>query len=198
MMRADPIGLPGLAALSVGGFAFLIALVAARARRGSEEGERRAARSSRSILGIAVQCVAIFVVAVGIQDVSLDPLSTKALVEAAAVALLMATSVGLFVWASRTMGRNWGLVARTRSDHVLVRTGPFARVRHPIYTALALLLLAIAIALGHSARLILGAPLYALGTALRVREEERLLRTMFGAEHDAYAARVKRFLPEIF
>src|SRR3546814_1930029 len=54
--------------------------------------------------------------------------------QAAAVALLMATTVGLFVWASRTMGRNWSIVARTRADHRLVTTGPFAHVRseeHP-------------------------------------------------------------------
>lgn len=198
MIRPDAIGLPGLAAFALGGIAFAVALIAARARRGTNAGERGAAKSSRSILGIAVQGVAIFLVAAGPQNVTLDPLSAKALVEAVAVTLLMATTVALFAWASQTMGRNWSLVARTRSDHSLVQTGPFAHIRHPIYTALALMMVAIAIAFGHSGRLLLGVPLYALGTWLRIHEEERLLRTMFGATYDAYAARVKRFVPGLF
>jgi protein-S-isoprenylcysteine O-methyltransferase Ste14 len=96
------------------------------------------------------------------------------------------------------MGRNWSVVARTRSDHELVTTGPFAWLRHPIYTALALLLIALSIAYGNAARLILALPIYALGTWLRIAEEERLLRDAFGAAYDAYAARVRRFVPGVF
>jgi len=61
--------------------------------------------------------------------------------------------------------------------------------------AMALLLLALAVGLGAEWRLIVALPLYALGTWLRVAEEEKLLRTAFGADYDAYAARVKRFVP---
>src|SRR3546814_9297336 len=118
--------------------------------------------------------------------------------QAAAVALLMATTVGLFVWASRTMGRNWSIVARTRADHRLVTTGPFAHVRHPIYGAMFLFMLAIAIGLGTWPRLIVAIPLYALGTWQRNMVEEALLRAMFGSDYDAYAARVRRFVPGLF
>ena len=45
--------------------------------------------------------------------------------------------------------------------------------------------------------LILGVPLYWIGTVLRIVEEEKLLRAQFGEAYDAYAARVKRFLPGI-
>lgn len=197
-MTADPIALPGLAALALGFLAFLIALIVARTRRGSSEGERTATRSRRSVIGIAIQAFAIFLVAAGFQNVSLDPLSAKALIEATAVALLMATTVGLFSWASATMGRNWSIVARTRSDHALVTTGPFALMRHPIYTALFILMIAIAIAFGHGTRLLAGVPIYALGTWLRIVEEERLLRAMFGRAYDDYAGRVRRFVPNLF
>jgi len=197
MFHSQPIGLPGLAALVVGFVAFLIALIAARRRRGPRDpGERR---SARSLIGIAVQCVAFLVAGFGIRRAPmLDPLSATALIEAAVIALLMAAAVGLFAWASRTMGRNWSVVARTRSDHELVTTGPFAYLRHPIYTALALLLIALAIAYGNAARLILALPIYALGTWLRIAEEERLLRDAFGTSYDAYVTRVKRFVPGVF
>ncbi|HEU4960286.1 MAG TPA: isoprenylcysteine carboxylmethyltransferase family protein [Sphingomonas sp.] len=193
MLHSQPIGLPGLAALMLGFVAFLVALIAARQRRGPKDaGERR---SARSLVGIAIQCVAFFVASFGVRTARLDPLSTPALVEAVVIALLMIAAVALFVWASRTMGRNWSVVARTRSDHELVTTGPFAHVRHPIYTALGLFLLALAIGLGNEPRLILALPIYALGTWLRIVEEERLLREAFGDRYAAYAARVKRFVP---
>lgn len=193
-MAGDPVGLPGLLALGVGFFAFLAALVAAQGVRASAEGETTARRSRASIVGVAIQGLAIGFTSIGIQ---LDPLSAKALVEAAAVALLMAATVWLFVWASRTMGRNWSIVARTRGDHALVTAGPFAWIRHPIYTAMFLMMIALAIGLGHVARLFIAVPLYAMGTAIRVRIEERLLRTVVGSAYEEYANRVKRFIPGV-
>lgn len=197
MMRAtgSPVGLPGLAVLAVGYLAFEIALLAARRHREPEQG---GVRSRRSIAGIAVQALAFLAVAFGPQQVTLDPLGTPALLQAAIIALLMTTAVALFTWSSRAMGRNWSVVARTRADHQLIETGPFAYVRNPIYVALACLVLALAIALGHTDRLWIVLPLYALGTWLRVSEEERLLRAQFGPAYDAYASRVKRFVPGVF
>ncbi len=190
-----PTGLPALAALALGFFAFLVALIATQLRRAPEEKQRQ---SFRSILGIVIQGIAIAIVAGASWTPTLDPLGAPALCQAAAVALLMAATVGLFVWASRTMGRNWSIVARTRADHQLVTTGPFAHVRHPIYVALFLFMLAIAIGLGTWPRLIIAIPLYALGTWQRIMVEEALLRAVFGADYDAYAARVRRFVPGLF
>ncbi|HEY2712877.1 MAG TPA: isoprenylcysteine carboxylmethyltransferase family protein [Chthoniobacterales bacterium] len=196
-VTGDPVGLPGLLALGVGFFAFLAVLVAAQRRRAAAEGETTARRSPASIVGVAIQGLAIGFTSIGIQRATLDPLSAKALSEAGAVALLMAATVGLFVWASRTMGQNWSIVARTRGDHALVTAGPFAWIRHPIYTALFLMMIALAIGLGHVARLFIAVPLYALGTAFRVRIEERLLRTAFSSAYEEYANRVKRFIPGV-
>jgi protein-S-isoprenylcysteine O-methyltransferase Ste14 len=93
------------------------------------------------------------------------------------------------------MGRNWSLEARTREDHELIVSGPFALIRHPIYTGMFAFLLAMAIAFGHWRGLILGVPLFWIGTMMRVTREEKLLRAQFGTSYDAYAARVKRFVP---
>jgi protein-S-isoprenylcysteine O-methyltransferase Ste14 len=188
-------GLPGIAALALGLFLFAIALVVARARREPERGGRR---DAASIIGIVVQGVAFVVAGAPATRVTLDPLGTAALGAAALVALLMATALTLFVWASATMGRNWSLVARMREDHALVTGGPFALMRHPIYTALGLVVVALALALGHVVMLAVALPVYALGTGLRVRSEERLLHAMFGTAYVAYAARVKRFVPGVF
>ncbi|MGU3317350.1 methyltransferase family protein [Sphingomonas sp. M6A6_1c] len=185
-------GLPALAVLATGLLLFAVALVARRWRRPAERGSRR---DAASLIGIAIQGLGGVIAASGPVRATLDPLGSAALVQAALTAALLAAALTLFVWATAAMGHNWSLVARTRADHALVTTGPFARMRHPIYTALALVVIALALALGHLPRLTLALPVYALGTWLRVRIEERLLHAMFGATYEAYAARVKRFVP---
>src|SRR6185503_7349903 len=125
--------------------------------------------------------------------VGLPAMSPLALGEAAAVAALMLLALGLFISAARTMGANWSIVARMREGHELVTGGVFAHLRHPIYTAMGSFLVAMTIAFGHEYALILALPLFAIGTGIRVREEEKLLRGEFGAAYDDYAARVKRF-----
>lgn len=196
-MPVDPVGLPGLATMMTGFAAFLLALLVARLRR-ARTAETMAARARRSWLGLALQSLGIGITGFGPLLVTLDPESPKALAEATVVGLCMAGAVGLFVWATATMGQNWSLVARTRSDHILVTSGPFAWMRHPIYTAMGLLMVALSIAFGHTAHLLVAVPIFALGTWLRIREEERLLRDAFGAAYDAYAGRVKRFVPGVF
>lgn len=188
-------GLPAVAALAVGLLLFAATLVVLRWRRRAEAGGTRA---GQSMLGIAVQGCAFVIVALGGARVTLDPLGTPALLAAAITTMLMAGALALFVWATATMGRNWSLVARTRADHRLVTDGPFAWVRHPIYTALALVVIAMAVAIGHIARLPIALAVYAAGTWLRVRIEERLLRAAFPDDYDRYAAGVKRFLPGLF
>jgi protein-S-isoprenylcysteine O-methyltransferase Ste14 len=194
----DTVALPGLAAIMIGFFVFFLALLAARHRATRIATEPISQRASITWLWILVQGLGIGVAGFGPVRVELDPMSAKALVEAAIVLVLMLGAVWLFDASSRAMGKNWALVARTLSDHVLVQTGPFAVVRNPIYVALFGFMIAMAIAFGHTRNLIVAVPIYALGTWMRVAHEERLLRTQFGAAYDDYAARVKRFVPGVF
>ena len=189
-----PIGVAGPLIL-LAGLGLFLALLGLEHRKPQERGE--SGRSPRSIVGIVIQMLAFVAVGAGRVDKSLPAASPEAIEQAVVVFVLMAITCGLFAASKRAMGRNWSLVARTRSDHELVTWGPFAYVRHPIYSALIAWLLAMAVAFGHYRGLILGVPLYAIGTWLRVLEEEKLLRAHFGQAYDDYAARVKRFLPGI-
>jgi protein-S-isoprenylcysteine O-methyltransferase Ste14 len=187
------VGTPGLFALVLGGLGFFATLAATRlGARSSGPGGKS---SGVSAAGILLQMLGFFSVGFGPVSATLPAAGLPAVAEGAAVALLMAGSVLLFGSAARTMGANWSLIARTRADHQLVTSGVFARLRHPIYTAMALFLIALAVALGHEAHLAAGAPLFAVGTWIRVREEEKLLRAQFGDAYDLYAERVKRFVP---
>ncbi|WP_242137294.1 isoprenylcysteine carboxylmethyltransferase family protein [Sphingomonas sp. TREG-RG-20F-R18-01] len=194
----EPVGLPGLAALSLGMAGFVGVLLLARLRGRRAPSVADSGRRNASIVWIVVQGVGIACAGVGPIVVTRDPLSAPALLSGAIVLMLMVAASALFDSASRTMGRNWALVARTRGDGTLVETGPFAYVRNPIYVALLLILLALAIACGHLGSLVIALPVFAVGTAMRIRHEETVLRAAFGGAYDRYAARVKRFLPGVF
>ncbi|MEA3051496.1 MAG: hypothetical protein QOG72_399 [Sphingomonadales bacterium] len=193
LFTGQAVGWPGLAALVIGGAAFFAMLLRTRLGAGSSSAGEKSSR--RSALGIFLQMLAFAGTGLGRVHPTLAPASPPAIAGAVAVAVLMAAAVFLFSNAARTMGANWSLIARTRADHQLVTDGIFAHVRNPIYLAMALFLLALALGLGHEANLIFTAPLFALGTGIRVHEEEKLLRAQFGDAYDRYAASVKRFVP---
>jgi protein-S-isoprenylcysteine O-methyltransferase Ste14 len=193
---SHPVGWPGLIAIVAGGLLFFASLAWTRLGAGRAGGASTKS-SSLSRWGIFIQMLAFFSAGLGAIVIALPWTSPEALLAGLAVAALMLLAVFLFTAAARAMGANWSIVARMREGHELVTGGVFARLRHPIYTAMGAFLVAMAIGFGHLLGLILAVPLFALGTWIRVREEEKLLRAEFGPAYDDYAARVKRFLPGI-
>ncbi len=167
------------------------------ARAGQPSGpEPQRSRDSTSIFGIIVQGLAIGAVWFGPMQL-IWPETPITWIEGALEAGLALSGTALFYWARATMGRNWSLVARTRSDGEVVQTGPFALVRHPIYVAIFFMMVATALATGHAINLVVGVPLYIVGTLMRTSIEERLLRDSFTGYAD-YAQRVKRFIPGVW
>lgn len=194
LIDPQPTSVYAVAALFISLFVWAAALLVARSRR-TVATETTAQRDSGSMAGVAVQALGFVAVGFGPLKMILGAPDAFAIGELILVLAMMAATIGLFAASARAMGRNWAIVARTRDDHQLVTWGPFARVRNPIYSALFVWLLTMAIALGHWRGLIVAVPLYWIGTWMRVTREEKLLRAQFGAEYDAYAARVKRFVP---
>jgi len=197
LIAPSPIGTPALAALFLALVALSAAVLWVRFRRG-RSAEAGAQAGGRSRLGMGLQAAGFFAVAVGPLRPTLQAGSAAALGQAVLVAMLAGACIAMFLSAAIALGSNWSFAARTRPDHDLVTWGPFATIRHPIYTGLFAMLLAGALAFGHWRGLILGLPLFAYGSWIRVQSEERLLQARFGREYEAYAARVKRFLPGIF
>jgi protein-S-isoprenylcysteine O-methyltransferase Ste14 len=101
------------------------------------------------------------------------------------------------VWARRHIGRNWSAIVALKQDHELVTGGPYALVRHPIYTGLLFGFLGSAIALGQWRGLLAVAIVY-LALLRKYKLEERWMRERFGVAYDAYRARVKALVPFIF
>ncbi|MGA2131709.1 MAG: isoprenylcysteine carboxylmethyltransferase family protein [Bryobacteraceae bacterium] len=111
-------------------------------------------------------------------------------------AMLLAPAGALFGWlAVRHLGKQLRVLAGLYPDHELIRTGPYAVVRHPVYASLFLMMLASGLLFARWPMLLLGIVLYIAGTEIRIHAEEGLLRARFGAEFDAYRAKVPAYLP---
>ena len=194
MFRPYPISLTqfGLfwAVVIFGGAALLRAFVGSR---GGDGNSSRKSNMSRG--GIALQTIGFLVIGLGQIRFALPWSAPSSLVCSAFYLLLRAAAIAIYIAATKAMGKNWSVVARTRADHQLIRSGPFAVVRHPIYLALFLYMLSFAIAFGHFGQLLIGVPLYIAGAIIRIREEERLLRAQFGEEHARYVREVPAFIP---
>ena len=106
-----------------------------------------------------------------------------------AVASLLATSV---CWSR--MGRHWRMDVSSASKSELITDGPFAYVRHPIYSLARLLMVSSVVILPTWPMLGL-AVLHFVLTQLKARQEEEHLSRVHGAASRAYAARTGRFLP---
>jgi protein-S-isoprenylcysteine O-methyltransferase Ste14 len=111
------------------------------------------------------------------------------------IILLAAGSVWFCAAALRTLGQQWSLAARVVEGHKLVTEGPYSIVRNPIYTGMFGMLLATGLAVSHWIGVVLAIVIFATGTVIRVRSEERLLREMFASAFDEYARRVPAVIP---
>ncbi len=114
---------------------------------------------------------------------------------ACALAVVMILGLG-FTWSARIyLGRLWSSAITRKQGHRIIDTGPYALVRHPIYTGLIVGLLATAVAEGRITAWI-GAALVILGLWLKARSEERFLTAELGADvYGAYCRRVPMLIP---
>jgi len=153
-----------------------------------------ARRDRRSLVGLGIQTLSFSLVFVAQRQ----PAATLPPWEAAlrwAGVLLAWGSAALAIGAVRVLGRHWSLEARVLPGHRLVREGPYAHVRHPIYAAMPGLMIGTGVNLTQWVALAGAAALYLVGTRLRVRAEDGLLRQQFGDEFDRYAAEVPGLWP---
>jgi protein-S-isoprenylcysteine O-methyltransferase Ste14 len=110
--------------------------------------------------------------------------------------LVIAAGAALVVWALVSF-RSWRFRAAIDSHHQLATGGPFRLLRHPIYMGLNLLALGSAIWIP-TAVVWTAFALMAIGSDLRARAEEALLKQVFGPSYREYTARTRRFVPGIY
>lgn len=110
--------------------------------------------------------------------------------------LLLLLGFGFAVWARIVLGRNWSGMVTVKEDHTLITRGPYAWVRHPIYTGILLALLGTAITLGTILNLV-EVPVVAFAFWLKLRTEEKFMYETFGEQYTAYRQHVKALIPHV-
>lgn len=189
-----PVALPQLWLFGLVAVPFLFLVARMMWRRGDE---RDTTRESRSRLGIVIQAMGLVAAAVGPIHPGRPWLSPVAIVSYIAIFILVGGAGAIFAASSAALGKNWSFQARTLSDHELIRRGPYARVRHPIYFGMLLFMFGMAIAYGHFWQLLLAVPLFVIGTNIRTTAEDRLLERHFGDEFQEYRRTTPSLIPRI-
>ena len=98
------------------------------------------------------------------------------------------------VWAREHLGRNWSRSVTIKQDHELITTGPYAVVRHPIYTGILAGFVGTAIAISQ-VRGIIACVLVFLVLWSKLRMEEQWMRLQFGETYAAYAHETAALVP---
>lgn len=98
-------------------------------------------------------------------------------------------------WARISLGTLWSSNITRKEAHTVIERGPYALVRHPIYTGIITAAIAVAVAKG-TVIAFAGLAVLALSFYVKARMEETFLRKELGADaYDGYRARVPMLVP---
>ena len=109
--------------------------------------------------------------------------------------ILGLVSILFWTWTQITLGKEWSPQLQLRKDHHLITSGPYAHIRHPMYTAISGFGLSLALV---SANLIFVAlaAMVIVGLYFRIPQEEKMLIEEFGDEYQKYTQRTGSLLPK--
>jgi len=111
--------------------------------------------------------------------------------------VLTLLGISLAIWARFFLGGNWSGTVTVKADHTLVRRGPYALVRHPIYSGFLLALIGTAVVY-NEIRCLLAMALVLVMLLLKIRVEEKFMTEEFGSEYKDYSQHVKALVPFVW
>ena len=98
--------------------------------------------------------------------------------------------------ARRDLARYWSPLASSGTEQQLIKTGIYAKVRHPVYLSVSVLLLGFALIAGNLCGLLFFV-LYLIALGTRIRKEEKELIAKFGEEYKEYAKETSPLIPKL-
>lgn len=101
----------------------------------------------------------------------------------------------LVIWTFKSLGKNLTDTVVLRKEHTLVTAGPYRWVRHPLYTAVVLMVVGTSLIAANWLLFAAGTAVFLL-LVLRTRTEEGNLIARFGNDYREYMKRTGRFLPQ--
>ncbi|PDT54937.1 MULTISPECIES: protein-S-isoprenylcysteine O-methyltransferase [Sinorhizobium] len=148
---------------------------------------------SAALLGLGI-LPGIYVVT-GIPEAADYPASAWAV---AVGTIVFALAMWVFRRTHKELGRNWSITLEIRDRHELISGGPYALVRHPMYTSFMLMGVGQAFLLANWVMGVAGLVGFAILFILRVDEEERMMLETFGPQYRAYMEKTKRIIPYLY
>jgi protein-S-isoprenylcysteine O-methyltransferase Ste14 len=122
---------------------------------------------------------------------------SKSVPSLAASMLLGPPAVALAWFATHHLAQQWRFETALNENQLLVNTGPYRYIRHPIYLSTFCMLLATGFAWSKWPMMLAGTVLFLIGTEIRVHAEEKLLMQRFGEAFWEYQANTRAYLPFI-
>ncbi|MFN7923210.1 MAG: isoprenylcysteine carboxylmethyltransferase family protein [Bryobacteraceae bacterium] len=175
-------------AWTVFGAAFVWNHLRIRLRRSSEP-EKRVHRDPSSNWGLLLQAAGVFVLLA-------FPVPHRVRWDLFA-ATIAGVSIGLTFSALHHLGRQWRIQAVVTDDHALITSGPYSWVRHPVYLAFLGMFVATAMARASAWSGLTAVAIFLVGTAIRIRAEDRILSAAFPNQFPAYRDRVGALFPKL-
>lgn len=105
-------------------------------------------------------------------------------------------SLGLWTWTQAVLGKEWSPQLQLREQHRLVTGGPYRWMRHPMYTSMFGVGVALALLAANWCFVLFAVAIIA-GFVLRAPREERMMLDAFGEEYRGYMQRTGRFFPKL-
>jgi protein-S-isoprenylcysteine O-methyltransferase Ste14 len=159
---------------------------------------RQMEAAGRRFSTVAILVVAAFLIFA--RRVNLGILSRRFIPESetikAASLVLVAVGVAIAIWARWHIGEYWSSRVALKEDHHLIQSGPYARVRHPIYSGMLLAMIGTGLFVGEW-RAILGVLLVFAAHWQKARREEKLLASEFGPVYQDYCGRTGSLIPRL-
>jgi protein-S-isoprenylcysteine O-methyltransferase Ste14 len=111
--------------------------------------------------------------------------------------LLLAGGIILLGSAHHHLGMSFHSLVGTKEEHALVKTGPYRRIRHPIYTAYLTSSVGGGLLTSNIVLTFVPFVMYALMAMIRMNQEEEIMHQLFGEEYADYQAQTGRLLPKL-
>ena len=103
--------------------------------------------------------------------------------------------IALLTWVHIHLGKQWSADLQLNPDHQLIESGPYSRIRHPMYTALITVYLALGIV---SSNYIISTVFIMIifSVVIRIPDEEKMMMGKFGERYKIYMQKTGRLLPK--
>jgi protein-S-isoprenylcysteine O-methyltransferase Ste14 len=158
---------------------------------------RSSSRWSSGVIRLVILFAVVFLVRLIVSRSFLADIARRAHAPGGVAAtigvIVCVAGVALAIWARVHIGRNWGMPTSLREDPELVTSGPYAYVRHPIYSGLLLAMLGSALAASPNWLALFAACFVYFVYAARV--EEGHMTKQFPDVYPAYQRRTKMLIP---